>query len=226
MHTPPGQTAVATPFALRWAALEAPFAADGYAGDPDAGDPDGLVVVGAAAPTVVVTAPHACNHRRDDRTKLADRGTGGLALLLAEVTGCAAVVALGAAGGDANWDAHHQLKDRLAALRPAAVVDLHGMRTRPGYDLDLGLGPGVRPAGTDAAVEALRATGLRVTTDGLFDAMRPTTVTAWAQAQGVPAVQVEVGAHLRPPVAGEQGQERLAGALLAALGAIAAGIRA
>jgi len=226
VHTPPGQTAVATPLARRWSALEEPFAAAGYDGDPGAGDADGLLVVGSVAPVVVVTAPHACNHRRDGRAKLADRGTGGLALLLAEVTGCAAVVALGGAGGDANWDEHHPLKERVAALRPAVVVDLHGMRTRPGYDLDLGLGPGPRPEGTDAAVEALRGSGLRVTTDGLFDAMRPTTVTAWAQAHGVPAVQIEVGAHLRPPVAGEQGQERLARALLAALGAIEAGVRA
>ncbi|MFI8527661.1 N-formylglutamate amidohydrolase [Promicromonospora sukumoe] len=172
-----------------------------------------LEVAGTERPHVVVTAPHATNHERDGGTKLADRGTGGLAVLLAELTGCTALVALGA-GGDANYDDEHPLKERLAELRPTVVVDLHGMRSRPGSDVDLGTGSGPVPP---AVVSALRDSDLRVTTNEVFSAMRPTTVTAFAQAHGISAVQVEIGAHLRLPSGTPESQSQLVTALVAAI---------
>ncbi len=154
-----------------------------------------LEITGSTRPHVVITAPHATNHERNGAGKVADRGTGGLAVLLAQVTGCTALVALDTPG-DANYDLEHPFKERLADLRPTVVIDLHGMRTRPESDVDLGTGTGPAPS---AVVAALTGSGLRVTTNAVFDAMRPTTVTAFAQELSIPAVQVEIGAHLRPP---------------------------
>lgn len=173
-----------------------------------------LEVPGTGLPHVVVTAPHATNHERDGATKLADRGTGGLAVLLAELTGCTALVAVGA-DGDANYDDEHPLKERLAELRPTMVIDLHGMRSRPGSDVDLGTGSGLVPS---AIVSALSDGDLRVTTNEVFSAMRPTTVTAFAQARGISAVQVEIGAHVRLPSGAPKAQSRLVTALVAAIG--------
>lgn len=176
-----------------------------------------IEIAGTSRPGLVVTAPHATNHTRSGEVKWADRGTGGLALLLAELTGCGALIAVGgltAEPGDANFDAHHPLKDRLAQLAPVAVVDLHGMRTRDGMDVDLGFGEGALPEGFLAALDR---SDLQVTRNALFDAMRPTTVAAFAQARGVPAVQIEIGAHLRPPDGEPQALARLVTDLTAAV---------
>ncbi|WP_275003942.1 hypothetical protein [Promicromonospora iranensis] len=210
--------------AARWLGFEQIFSQDGYDGGqptwptamaPSVSEPTpGLVEInGATRPHVVVTAPHATNHERAGAGKVADRGTGGLAALLAEVTGCTALVALGTSG-DANYDEEHPLKTRLAELRPTIVIDLHGMRSRPESDVDLGTGTGSVPSGV---VAALDASELRVTTNEVFDAMRPTTVTSFAQSLGISAVQVEIGAHLRPPTGDAPELVRLVMALVAAI---------
>lgn len=172
-----------------------------------------LEITGSRQPNVVVTAAHATNHERDGAQKVADRGTGGLAVLLAQVTGCTALVALGTSG-DANYDQEHPLKERLAELRPTVVIDLHGMRSRPESDVDLGTGTGPAPS---AVVAALTGSDLRVTMNAVFDAMRPTTVTAFAQELGIPAMQVEIGAHLRPPSGNGPALSGLVSALVAAI---------
>lgn len=210
--------------AARWLALEQIFSQDGYdGGEVSLTAPMGvsvseptpglLEITGATRPRVVVTAPHATNHERAGAGKVADRGTGGLAVLLAEATGCTALVALGTSG-DANYEEEHPLKTRLAELRPAIVIDLHGMRSRPESDVDLGTGTGSVPSGV---VAALDASDLRVTTNEIFDAMRPTTVTSFAQSLGISAVQVEIGAHLRPPTGATPELVRLVTELVAAI---------
>ncbi|WP_125775121.1 hypothetical protein [Antribacter gilvus] len=207
-----------TDVAARWLALEQVFSEERY----DGGRPPWPVEVAnrvvestsglleslpGTRPHVVITAPHATNHVRAGAMKVADRGTGGLALLLAELTGATALIALHSTG-DANFDVEHPLKVRLAELRPALVIDLHGMRRRPGSDVDLGAGDGLVP---DAFVSALRASSqVLVTVNEVFDAMRPTTVTAFSQDLGIRAVQAEIGAHLRPPMGESADLGRLA----------------
>lgn len=221
-ETPPP----AVEIAARWRLLEQPFGARRYDGErPDAPTerrlsepaPGVIEVAGTTRPGLVVTAPHATNHQRAGEVKWADRGTGGLALLLAELTGCGALVAVGALTddpGDANFDERHPFKDRLADLSPDVVVDLHGMRTREGYDVDLGFGDGAIP---ERFLAALDETDLRFTRNGVFDAMRTTTVAAFAQERGIQAVQVEIGAHLRPPTMHDDDGARLVMTLAAAI---------
>ncbi|WP_369371873.1 N-formylglutamate amidohydrolase [Promicromonospora sp. Populi] len=210
--------------AARWLGFEQIFSQDRYEGGNPPWPPSiaesvseptpGLFeIIGSTYPDIVVTAAHATNHERDGATKVADRGTGGLAVLLAQVTGCTALVAL-STPGDANYDEEHPLKERLAALRPTAVIDLHGMRSRAESDVDLGTGTGPAPA---PVVAALDSSDLRVTTNAVFDAMRPTTVTSFAQERGIPAVQIEIGAHLRPPSGKPPALADLVSALVAAL---------
>ena len=208
----------------RWLAFEQVFSQDRYDGGsptwPDLAaqsvsepTPGLLEITGTTRPHIVITAPHATNHERSGASKVADRGTGGLALLLAQETGCSALVALGTPG-DANYDEAHPLKERLADLRPTVVIDLHGMRSRSDSDVDLGTGSGLVPA---AVVDALDGSELRVTTNKVFDAMRPTTVTSFAQSRGIRAVQVEIGAHLRPPSGEAPALDRLVDALVATI---------
>ncbi|MDR7381566.1 hypothetical protein [Promicromonospora iranensis] len=208
----------------RWLGFEQIFSQDGYdggepslpssiAGSVSEPTPGLLEITGSGRPNVVVTAGHATNHERAGGTKVADRGTGGLAILLAQLTGCTALVAL-STPGDANYDEEHPLKARLAELRPAVVIDLHGMRSRPESDIDLGTGTGPVPSGVRTALDA---SGLLVTTNEVFDAMRATTVTSFAQSLGTAAVQVEIGAHLRLPTGTAPELVRLVTALATAI---------
>jgi hypothetical protein len=208
----------------RWLGFERIFSQDNYeGGNPpwpssiaasvSEPTPGLFEITGSTRPHIVITAPHATNHERDGALKVADRGTGGLAILLAQLTGCTALVALNTPG-DANYDEGHPLKERLAKLRPAVVIDLHGMRSRAESDVDLGTGTGPVPS---PVVAALTGSDLRVTTNEVFDAMRPTTVTSFAQAVGIPAVQVEIGAHLRPPSGMPASLAQLIAALAAAI---------
>ncbi|GAA4705550.1 hypothetical protein APR04_001901 [Promicromonospora umidemergens] len=207
----------------RWQRFEQVFSQNGYDGGAplpgsipaSVSEPThGLLeIAGTTRPDVVVTAPHATNHERVGTTKVADRGTGGLAVLLGELTGCTVLVA-STTPGDANYDEEHPFKERLAALRPSVVIDLHGMRTRAASDVDLGTGSGPVPSGV---VAALDNSDLRVTTNEVFDAMRPTTVTSFAQTLGVAAVQVEIGAHLRLPTGTPGALAQLVSALVTAV---------
>ncbi|GGM22453.1 N-formylglutamate amidohydrolase [Promicromonospora citrea] len=210
--------------AVRWQVFERVFSRNGYDGESPVplkrlprdvveATPGLLELPGTSRAHIVVTATHATNHVRDGSAKVADRGTGGLALLIAELTGCTALVAA-RTSGDANHDDDHPLKRRLAELRPAAVLDLHGMRSRPESDIDLGTGDGSVPA---EFVATLRRSELRVTTNALFAAMRPTTVTSFAQARDVPAVQVEISARFRPPSGAPEDLSRLLNALIDAI---------
>ena len=218
------QTSNTVKIAARWLEFEEVFSQARYEGgsppwpssiaDSVTDQTPGLLeIAGSTRPRVVVTAPHATNHERHGTTKVADRGTGGLALLLAQMLGCTALVALDVPG-DANYDKDHLFKDRLAALNPGVVIDLHGMRSRPQSDVDLGTGTGLAPR---PVVVALDASDLRVTKNAVFDAMRPTTVTSFAQARGIPAIQLEIGAHLRPPSGAPADLARLVTALTVAL---------
>lgn len=196
---------MAPPPLSAWRAAEARFAANRYDGDPTYSSArNGLFVGNRGAKTYVIfTAAHAVNHARDGRSKRADRGTGGLALLLAERTGAAAFVTAQRDCGDANHDPGHPLKAALgAAFGPnRAVIDLHGMDGHGGVDVVIGTGGSDRLAGSLAArtARAFRTHGLSVSIDDHFAAAGPHRIVQYAHRHDVPAVQIELSARLRPP---------------------------
>lgn len=206
----------------RWDDLERAFAARQYDGDrallasiePGAREvrPGVFALPARRLPGTVLTAVHGTNHTRDGRLKLADRGTGGLALVLAAATGCGALVTLGT-HGDANHDPNHPAKDALRDLPGVRhVIDLHGAAHRSDSpDIGLGTSTGRTPA---RFVDALRADlRLAVTVDARHAAKGPHRLASFAQRHGRRAVQVEVDALARPPA----GSAERRGVLLAAL---------
>lgn len=171
---------------------------------------------------VIVTAPHAVNHVRNNVSKLADLGTGGLALLLAQSSGCWAVVQ-SATDGDASWDEEHAFKEavllaanecqELTGFRPY-VLDLHGMKsgpTRPDVDLGLGKSPtaAIHAFALSLVAKAHKEFGLDVRVNSIFTAKGPNTITSWAQRHELPAMQVEVSSDFRIPTASESNAARL-----------------
>jgi hypothetical protein len=212
----------------RWDALELGFAADRYDGHARllrAWAPytthlgHGVFLLPPThGPAVVVTAAHGTNHTRDGAAKWADRGTGSLALLLAETTGCAALVAVGAPG-DGNHDLTHPIKDALLTLALGGietVVDLHGSAHLPDSpDIDLGTSAGYTPK---AFIDALTSHDrVRVAINAARAAASPRRITTLAQAHGLRAVQLEIDALLRPPTGTAGRREDLVTALTGAI---------
>jgi hypothetical protein len=152
---------------------------------------------------VLVAAPHAVAHQRDGVVKRADMWTGGLALLLAELTGAAAVVETSGAG-DPSWEPH-AFKDAVATLEPRVLVDLHAMRS-PLEVVELGTGEphGLPPTHVAVVVrEHLTDAGIATIVDHRFPARGAHTLVQWARERALPAVQVEVSVRLVPPFAPE-----------------------
>ncbi|MFI8528471.1 hypothetical protein ACIGB8_28715 [Promicromonospora sukumoe] len=215
-------TTAAPALAYDWALLESPFAAHRYTGSahllrrqvPELQHVTAGVfhVPATGRPDVVVTAVHATNHHRDGRPKMADRGTGALAVWLAARTGAAALVVLDAAG-DANHDRTHPVKTALAGLVDVAhVLDLHGAAVGP--VLDLGPGTGPTPPGL---VEHLTASALPVTIAARHAARHPHRMTPWAQRRGLHAVQLEIARTHRAPLGTQADVDHLADHLAQAI---------
>ena len=151
---------------------------------------------------VLLTAPHAGHQLRNQWPKPADPNTGGLAEVLAEVTGSACVTVCGFQQEDPNWDVEvGPFKRAMRELLPRHPfnIDLHGMRRERG--LDICIGPGPAPdAETLRYIEDIRrlaaAAGFSVAIGAPFAARRPGTVTSFAQSSGYRGVQIELSARL------------------------------
>lgn len=188
-----------TELCARWAELD-----ERYRADAPVTEDVRVAVHGAVG--LVFSAPHSVRHRRRGAEKAADIRTGGLAELLAEVTGGTAVTSLGRLAADPNWDSDPTpFRRRLLSVIPAGamVLDLHGMGDGWGVDAVIGLGPAptVRVRSAAGALHAaLAARGLEVRVGHPFPAIHPGTVTAAIQAAGGEALQLELTARRRRPL--------------------------
>jgi hypothetical protein len=210
-----------SPNLARWSEFEASYRRGSYAGN---GEPASSRLVGNLQGGVLFTAPHAVNHFRNGRQKLAEIGTGGLAEVLAAEMAAAALTADGSSATDANWDDEAQslFKQRIrSVLQPELLVlDLHGMRDDYGIDVSIGRGPGPTArslAVCDRLVKTLTAMGLSSAIDRPFDAKRAGTVVSFVQEQGGAALQLEIARRLRRPEEEPEAASRLLSALAMAL---------
>lgn len=181
-----------------------------------AGHRDRLVRRGPVPGGVVITAPHAVPHERDGVIKRADMWTGGLALLVAELSGAAALVETSGAG-DPSWQREHPFKDSLVELEPAILLDLHAMRAAEQV-VEVGSGAGAHepvPELALAARDVLERSGVPTLLDHRFPARGATTLVQWAHSRGAAAVQLEISVRLVPPFADDTDAERLVTALCA-----------
>jgi hypothetical protein len=153
----------------------------------------------------IVTAAHAVRHRRNGAWKSADRSTGPLALEVARLADCRALIGTAPAYEDANYDDTSRFKHWLARLlrdRAGFVLDIHGMKDAPA-DIVMGTAGGLTPAGlVETAIDAATRVGLTaiVAQTGHLGAERPSTITSFCLRElGVPAVQLELAPRLRDP---------------------------
>lgn len=163
---------------------------------------------------ILLSAPHGAAHVRNGRLKPEDEYTAGLCLLVAELTGAHVLYSHNRAPCDPNWDRDAPYKHRLRAILSQdglrCVVDVHGASPRHEFGLAVGTMRGRSLPGLRAPLLAsLRRCGFsesgrglqRLDVDNRFTGAggkRQETVTRFVWEElGVPAVQIEINAHLR-----------------------------
>lgn len=95
---------------------------------------------------VMISAPHSVNHFRNEKIKNADKLTGGLALLLHELTGCHVIYSSKQANADPNYDSNDNgenayqtsLEKYINANGIRVLLDLHGASLDNDFALELG----------------------------------------------------------------------------------------
>jgi hypothetical protein len=188
-------------------ALERRFAANLHHGSDD-GTP--LIELIGEAP-ILISCPHAVNHPREGRLKLADTFTGPLTTQLARLTDAYALIYARTSAEDPNYDLDGPYKRRLADLvttnRIEFVLDIHGIgRSRP-VQLAIGTAQGTTIGHNlrlrECFLSCFISAGfsqILVDEPGQYDASRPTTIASYVwRTLNVPTIQVEIQKDFRDP---------------------------
>ncbi|HVZ46236.1 MAG TPA: hypothetical protein VHA82_20700 [Ramlibacter sp.] len=191
---------------------------DGHAAMPPPAGEAWLRVIEGTSP-VIVTAPHATQPFREGRQRFADGGgTAALAVALHRIAGVTVIYTTYASPSDPNYYDDNSfkaaLREQIAKVRPRFVLDLHGSAAARPYEVDLGTMNGRSIAGHEALearlVEALRSEGLVNISSNYFAAAQQQTITKFAAARGVPAMQLEISTTWLDPARDELGAHRFA----------------
>lgn len=96
---------------------------------------------------IMVSAPHATNHFRNERVKPADMYTGGIARYLHEETGCHLIYSSKFTKSDPNFDIssqneyQKQLREYVEKNNVLLLLDLHGAALSKEYAVEMGTAP-------------------------------------------------------------------------------------
>ena len=149
---------------------------------------------------VLIVAGHATAQTREGAMKVPDRGTGSLAVALHELTGAPVIFTTKRSPSDPNYYDDNGFKTELERLirdqKPLIVLDLHGSHSYRPYDVDFGTMNGTSLLGRDDylanLISIIQREGLMSLSQDYFPAAKQQTVTKFAAARGVPAVQLEI----------------------------------
>ena len=144
------------PLAMGAYELETPFKANNYQGEPT--NPLLMLIPGSVP--IVISAPHAVKHYRNQQPKSEDIRTGALARQLAQLTGAHAIIsARTTQEDDPNWNQAGLYKSKLAELVQVCgarfVLDIHGMSDNHGRDVIIGTAEGKNLCGKPFLAEVL-----------------------------------------------------------------------
>lgn len=203
---------------LVYQAIEIEQALDAREGKAtEAGEPWFKVVPGHIP--LIITAPHATRPLREGQRRYSDGGgTAALALALGELTGAHVIYVTQEGPSDPNYYDDNAFKQELARLigqvQPRLVLDIHGSNPYRPYDIDLGTMHGESLLGQDSLLQdligSLRREGIDNISYNRFAASKNQTITKFATAHGVPAIQLEVNTNLVSPAEGNIAAQRFA----------------
>jgi hypothetical protein len=183
------------------------------------GDDDWFVVEGGVQPAVIVTAPHATKVFRDGEYRFSDGGaTAGLAAALHSACGVTAMYTTYRSPSDPNYYDDNAFKRALGELierlHPVLLIDIHASDPLRPYDVDLGTMNGASLLGNQKLIPQLvgvfKDEGLLSISSNRFAATKNQTITKYASARNVPAIQLELSATRVSPAGGALDAHRYA----------------
>lgn len=208
--------------------LEGRFAANRHTGRK--GGP-ALIEIAGSHP-ILISCPHAVNHPREGKLKLADTFTGPLGRQLAYLTDAFALIYARTTVEDPNYDVDGPYKRKLVDLIRAHelqfVLDIHGIgKSRP-MEIAIGTANGTTVGHNKRLIRSfvgcLRRAGFsRIIVDepNLYDASRPTTIASYTwKALKIPAIQIEIQKLYRDPEKAPQEYLKLLYALSSSIHAV------
>jgi hypothetical protein len=180
------------------------------------GEPEFICLLGVLQ--VLVSAPHAAVHTRNQKPKEEDEFTGGMARLIGELCGAHVLYARRKSNTDPNYYPNVPYKQALAKIvqlnQIAFVMDLHGAAADRSFGLELGTANKQScPADlVNSIISTLSEAGFR---DNASDRLRRLAINERFSGQGhedwetitryvwkklyLPVVQIEINAHNRIP---------------------------
>jgi len=150
---------------------------------------------------ILFCAPHALNHFRNNKIKIADVSTGSLCQILTENTGQSGLISTCPDEDVTFMGFGREYISRIknAVDNELMIVDLHGMSDK--YDLDICIGTGPNPSPrVDRLVEYLvnDLVEYRISINEPFSALGSHTITNFVQTKlGGDAIQIEIASGLR-----------------------------
>ncbi|SCY30949.1 N-formylglutamate amidohydrolase [Alkaliphilus peptidifermentans] len=183
--------------------LEEQFKINNYYGDKSRG----IYNYKRGSIPIMVSAPHSVKQIRNNNVKAADVGTGGIAIVLHELTDCHVIYRTFTANGDANRDLNcnykRELVKKLAKNNIKYLIDLHGMRRDRPHDIDVGTLNGLTTdwITDNLIIDKFTTHGIKdVRFNYLFDGTPRGTVTRTVYQQlGIICFQLELNERYRNP---------------------------
>lgn len=196
----------------RWAELDADFQLTDLLG----GEPFRILRRETASPWTV-TAPHAVSHLDGDGASWpADRGTGGLALVLHELGLARALVAAGRWDADPDAVPSHLCPFKSMLIDeacPTLVLDLHEGRRHTGLIIDIGVRPELVRRPLHALLAAAESADFPVSVRASWPAPGLERVIDTLHDHAIPALRLAIASEYLDPWTGEPEAERLVGLL-------------
>lgn len=208
--------------------LERPFSKNKYNG----GGLTNFKVESGTIP-ILVSAPHAVNHYRDDAVKKADLYTGGIVRYLHELTSCHIIYSSRYSEADPNYDPQQdcdykkKLTEYIEENDIRLVIDIHGAAADKPYAVELGTidDEDSSLCGRKFVAKLINDVFLKefayidsplkdIKKNTIFNARNIDTITNFVSTQlGVPAIQLEINGTYRDPKGNHSYVETLIGCL-------------
>jgi len=165
---------------------------------------------------ILILAPHATPQTREGKIKIADGGSGSLAITLAKATGATVIYTTYLSPQDPNYyddnDFKQKVKEVVSKLKPKIVLDLHVSDSKRPYDIDFGTRHDTSLVGRHFLLDTLKyfcnQAGIMNLSKDFFAASEHQTDTKWVSNLGTPCIQCEINATMVMPDQGDIYAER------------------
>ena len=182
----------------------------------EASGEDGFAFLeGDGSTSVVVTAPHAVEHRRGGELRPSEPFTGAIACFLSDGLGCPAFVQVEPPAYDPNDDESSPFREAVISFAGESgasfLLDVHQMHPSREHDLMIGTGEGRNVQGrmdiAQVVADSFRECGIaNVGIDEYLRALGENRVASHvSRCCGIPCLQLELNSAL---VHGESGRYR------------------